>query len=172
MSLPQVLSPAGELVRLVSADDLLHAAGLHDLTTADAEQLAAFTDNADHLTAIAREAKVRVGGELVDRMDRRGKWTFHVGEFDITAPSPDAGATAYDTDMLVAALERLVSDGVIDREAMDAAVELVTPEPYRKQKAAGIKALLKVPAARDAVEACRVEVEPPRRTAKVKRVRS
>jgi hypothetical protein len=43
------------------------------------------------------------------------------------------------------------------------------PEPTYKVKAAGVKALCKLPAARAAIEACQVPVEPPRRKATVKR---
>jgi hypothetical protein len=43
------------------------------------------------------------------------------------------------------------------------------PEPTYKVKAAGVKALCKLPAAQAAIEACQVPVEPPRRRATVKR---
>lgn len=42
-------------------------------------------------------------------------------------------------------------------------------EPTRKVKTAGVKALLKVPAAREAIESCQITAEPPRRTARVRR---
>ena len=44
------------------------------------------------------------------------------------------------------------------------------PVPVHKQRPAGIKALLKLRDARDAIEACQVETVPPRRAAKVKRL--
>lgn len=42
-------------------------------------------------------------------------------------------------------------------------------EPTRRIKAAGVKALLKVPAARAAIESCQITAEPPRRTARIRR---
>lgn len=42
-------------------------------------------------------------------------------------------------------------------------------EPTRRVKTAGVKALLKVPAARAAIESCQITAEPPRRTARVRR---
>lgn len=45
---------------------------------------------------------------------------------------------------------------------------LAEPDVTYKQHAAGIKALLKIPAAREPIEACRELVDRPRRTAKVK----
>ncbi len=170
MTLPAMVSEHGEVVRLVTAEHLLEAAGLTDLTQAEIEALAAFTENAEHLTAIAREAKGTVSEELIRRLDRASKWTAHVDGFEIKAPSPQAGAVTYDTALLREALDALVEQDLIDPDAATAAVELVTPEPFFKQKQAGVNALLKrggdVAAA---VEACRVETDPPKRTAKVKR---
>jgi hypothetical protein len=56
-------------------------------------------------------------------------------------------------------------------ELLDRVSDLLAgePEPTYKVKAAGVKALLKLPAARAAIEACQVPVEPPRRRATVKR---
>jgi hypothetical protein len=48
---------------------------------------------------------------------------------------------------------------------------LAEPEPRYRQHAAGIKALLKVPAARDLIQAAQVPILPPRRVAKVRRVK-
>lgn len=44
------------------------------------------------------------------------------------------------------------------------------PDPAFRQKPAGIKALLKIPDAHDAIAACRIAVEPPQRKATVRRV--
>lgn len=46
---------------------------------------------------------------------------------------------------------------------------LSEPEPTLKLKPAGVKALLKLPAARAAIEACQVSLQPPHRVARVKR---
>lgn len=172
-NLPQVVTDDGELIRLVTAEHLLEAAGITDPREAETEQLAEFTDNADHLTAIAREAKGTVSAELVRRLDRRGKWTLREAGFKITAPSPEAGTTRYDDEQLAAAVNRLIEEDLIDADAGLAAIEWYQPpppEPYWKQKPAGIKALLKLGGAvAKAVEACKVSVDPPKRTAKVKR---
>lgn len=169
-SLPTMVSPAGEVIQLVSAEHLLQVAGITDLRVADTDQLASFTDDTDHLAAIAREAKGMVSEELVRRLDRRGKWTLHAAGFTITAPSPAAGTVAYDTGLLASALEALLKEDLIDREAADAALEEVTPDPYLKQKPGGIKALLKMGGrVADAIVACGVAGDPPRRTARVKR---
>lgn len=167
--LPTVLADNGELVRLVTSEHLLEAAGLADLAEADLQRLAEFTSDADHLAAIAREAKGAVGEEMIRRMDRRGQWTLHLDGAKVTAPSPDAGATVYDTEALRETLGRLVDDDLIDGEAALAALERVVPEPYYKQKPAGIKRLLKISAeVRAAIEACERESEPPARVARVK----
>jgi hypothetical protein len=66
-------------------------------------------------------------------------------------------------------------DGQLDqpaeRELCDRLEDLLADEPFPtyKVKAAGVKALCKLPAARAAIEACQVPVEPPRRRATVKR---
>ncbi len=173
MTLPAMVNESsGEVVRLITAEHLLRAAGLTDLTDAELEQLAAFTENAEHLAAIAREAKGMVSDELLHRMDRKGRWTVRDGDFEIKAHpgSPQAGTVVYDSEKLWSALVVLAGSQVIDWDAQEAAVGMVYPEPYLKQKQAGISALLKLGGeVAAAVEACRVETEPPRRTARVKR---
>jgi hypothetical protein len=171
MTLPAMVNTQGELVRLITATDLLQAAGLpDDLTDAPAEALAGFVDGTGHLAGITREAKQLVSDELIRRMDQSASWTLRTGEFVASAPSPSAGTDAYDTERLLETLQRLVDEDVISPEAFSGALEFVEPAPYYKQRQAGIRALLKVsPVVREAVEACRVDMEPPRRTAKVKR---
>lgn len=124
-TLPQALSPGGEVIRLVTAEHLLQAAGITDPRAAETEALAEFSGNADHLTGIAREAKTVVGEELVRRLDRAGKWTRREGPWTIKSASPEAGTTAYDHERLVEAVQRLVADDLIDQEAADAALEPV-----------------------------------------------
>lgn len=171
MTLPAILDEAtGELVRLVTARHLLDAVGLHDVTAADPEQLAEFTDSCEHLTAIMREAKATVSDELLTRLDKRGKWTARFGEFEVKAPSPTAGTSSFDTQRLQDTLGDLLDRDLIDADAALAAVEFVQPDPYYKVRPAGVQALLKrggeVAAA---IESCRVTAEPPRRVARVKR---
>lgn len=174
-SLTRLVSPGGEVVQAITARDLIEAAGITDIREADDEQLAAFTDNAKHLTSLAREAAGIVSDELVQRMDRKGRWTLHLGEFTARSSSPTAGTTAYDSDALAVALDELCDEGLIDREGAEAALEWVVPsppEPYWKQKAAGISALLKLGGrVAEAIEGARVPVEPPKRTVKVTRKR-
>lgn len=162
----------GEVIRAVTAEDLLASAGLYDIEGADDVDLASFMDGADHLLSIAREAKGRVSDELVGRADKRGKWTSHVGEFTVTVKggSPTAGTTSYDGMVLLEKLAVLVEEDVIAREALEAAVEVVTPEPFLKVKQAGVKALLSLGGrAAEVVLAAQVPVEPPKRSVKVSR---
>lgn len=46
---------------------------------------------------------------------------------------------------------------------------LAEPEPTYTVRLVGVKALLKIPAAREAITACQITVDPPRRVARVKR---
>jgi hypothetical protein len=168
--LPQILDPNGQLVRLVTAEHLLAAAGITDPTQVELEDLAQFVGNADHLVSISREAKGTVSDELVRRLDRKAKGTLHEGAYKIVVPSKQAGTDAFDTEKLKAALEALHGAGLIDEDAWCAALEWVEPEPYLKQKLPGIKALLKQGGEVEAaIEAARVETTPPKRTAKVTR---
>src|SRR4051812_17352596 len=107
-TLPAVLSRDGEIVRLITAEHLLHAAGIVDVRGTDLAALAEFTLDADHLTGLAKEAKAVVSDELVRRMDRQGRWTLHHGDLTIRSSSPAAGTERYDDEQLAAALARLV----------------------------------------------------------------
>jgi hypothetical protein len=127
--LPQVLTPSGELVRVLTAGDLLAYAGLDGDRLGDAElgELGSFVDNVEHLKRVADEARGIVGDEGIRRLDR--KWTRRVDvdgvTFKLEAPSPEAGTTKYDTDLLKAALERLVAEDLIDPEGARGALEEV-----------------------------------------------
>jgi hypothetical protein len=80
--------------------------------------------------------------ELVRRMDRVGKWTLHEGDLTIKSSSPAAGTERYDDERLANALTALVEEDVIDAEAArrDRVGRLpAPPEPYWRQKPAGIK---------------------------------
>lgn len=171
--LPQVLSPDGEIVQVITADDFLRAGGIIDVRAADVVDLAGFTSNADHFAGVLKEAKGIASDELVRRMDRAGKWTRHEGGFTIKTSSPAAGTEKYDSEKLVDALDALVKADLIDREAADAAVTWVhppRPEPYLRQSAAGIRALLKLGGAvAEAVLSAAVPADPPKRAAKVTR---
>lgn len=212
-NLPTMLSGTGEVVRLVTAEHLLEVGGVLDLDSADMVALAEFTDNADHLAAIAREAKGTVSDELVRRLDKRGLWTVHEAGFTIKSSSPEAGTVKYETEPLRVALAGFVEADEIDQEAADAALapnlgsvgvtaediaalragfaddasaedgdyarDLLDwlqdrlPDTTYTQKPAGIKALLKRGGqVKAAIEACRVDVDPPTRAAKVTRKRT
>lgn len=199
-----VQATTGEFVGMIDASSLIAAAGI-DIATAPVEQLAEFMSTTDRLREIAAEAKSKVGDELVARMDRDGKWTMRTDDYEIRAPSPEAGTVVYDVDRLRDTLAMLVANGVISHAGSLAALEPIHPmakvsykflrhlvavldghepdgpayEELRRLllaepamtfqvRTAGVKALLKVPAARDAIHACRITTEPPPRTARVK----
>jgi hypothetical protein len=172
-ALPSLVSAEGEIVKALTAENLLHAAGITDPRIADLAALAAFVDAADHLTSLAKEAKGMVSDELVRRMDKRGSWTLRTGDLTIKSSSPAAGTEKYDDERLADALATLVEDDVIDAEAARAAIEWVVPpppEPYWRQKPAGIKALLKLGGrVAEAVLSAAVPTTPPRRSVKVSR---
>lgn len=170
-ALPMLVTAEGEVVQALTAENLLHAAGITDPATADLEALAVFALDADHLVSLAEEAKGIVSDELIGRMDKRGKWTIHEGGLTIKSSSPAAGTEKYDDERLADALQALVDDDLIDAEAALAAIERVVPpapDPYWKQKPAGIKSLLKLGGrVAEAVLSAAVTTTPPRRAAKV-----
>lgn len=208
-SLALINRSTGQLVEAVDATRLLAAAGITDPRGAETRDLAAFSDDAAVLKRIAAEAQAVAGEEMIRRMDQRASWTLHEEGYTIKAPSPEAGTTAYDVDMLHDALMELQRDGVIDAEGAAGALEesMTTapvpydllrdtlevldgdvnppvvervaaalidlldaePEPTYRPRLSGIKALMKVPAARERIEACIVKTDPPRRVARVKR---
>jgi hypothetical protein len=138
-SLPMLVTTEGQVVEALTAENLLHAAGITDPTTADTEALAVFGLDADHLVSLAEEAKGIVSDELIGRMDKRGKWTIHEGGLTIKSSSPAAGTEKYDDERLADALQALVEEDVIDAEAARAAIEWVEPpppDPYWRQKPA------------------------------------
>lgn len=169
-NLPVLLSPDGEAVELLTAQDLLRSRGIEDVGAAETTDTVRVMDEIQHVQSLLNEAKGMLSDELVSRLDKRGKWTLEVEGLKVTAPSPDAGTVSYDPVKLHFALRDLHLTGVIDSEAREATEEWVKPEPYYKVKLAGVKALLKLPAAREAIEACRVETTPAPRKAKVSRV--
>jgi hypothetical protein len=172
-ALPMLVSAEGEIVKALTAENLLFAHGITDPRIAETDALAAFVDHADHMASLTKEAREIVGEEIVRRMDRAGKWTIHEGDLTIRSSSPAAGTEKYDDGKLADALATLVEDDVIDAEAARAAIEWVVPpppEPYWRQKPAGVKSLLKLGGrVAEAVLSAMVPVEPPRRSVKVSR---
>lgn len=214
----QVFDPStGVVTTVIDAKHILACAGLVDPACEDVDAalgdapfagLVTFASQAAALLAVVREADNRVREELPFRLDRRSSWTVREAGHTINAPSPEAGTTAYNSELLRDALAALVAGQVIEQEAADRALEVVTPparvsyallrelldalhggldmpveerlrgalhdllakepEPALVQKHAGIKALCKLAAAREAIEACQVELTPPVRRATVK----
>jgi hypothetical protein len=156
---PAILNPAtGAIITLGDAatDEIAEA---HDALTDLASQI--------------REAQSLASDEMLARMDRRGKWTAEVGDFQLKSQSPTAGTTDYEAAALRADLLELVETGVLDEDAVDDAVELVEPpklEPYLKKKLAGINALLKLgPEVIEVVQRHKIEKPAPARKVTVKR---
>jgi hypothetical protein len=172
-ALPMLVTQDGQVVEALTAENLLHAQGITDLRAADIATLAVFIDGAKHFASIVREAEGMVSDELVYRMDRLGKWTIHEGDLTLKSSSPAAGTERYDDERLADALATLVEDDVIDAEAARAAIEWVVPpppEPYWRQKPAGVKALLRLGGrVAEAVLSASVPTTPPRRSVKVSR---
>jgi hypothetical protein len=56
-ALPSLVSAEGEVVKALTAENLLHAAGITDPRIADLAALAEFVDAADHLTSLARRRR-------------------------------------------------------------------------------------------------------------------
>jgi hypothetical protein len=152
----------GELAPAVTADALLRAAGIADVRDADDEALTVFLDRLKTLGSIATEARTIAGAELTSRMDRRGAWTLRAaGGLKAAAASPTAGTEVWDDKALKAAVDDLVDEGLIEREAADAAIKYETPEPVLKRKASGVLALVRLGGAvAAAVEACRTQGDP------------
>lgn len=165
-----IVTTNGEVVEARDACALLAARGVGSLANTRTDDLALLIEEVTDLCHIATEARSMVSNELVRRMDHDGRWTLRTPTHEVKAPSPQAGTVAYDLRKLIDALDALVGQDVISKEAAHAAVELVCPEPFYRQKPAGINALLKLPAAAGAIRACRVPAVPPRRVAKVRRL--
>lgn len=94
------------------------------------------------------DVKRALGGELVERMDKAGEWTISAKGVKVTAPSPSAGSVDWDAEQLDEILERLVEEGVLDRDARLRTVERVTTLKVNKR---AVTALQKIPAVRDAI---------------------
>lgn len=171
MNALQLISPHGEVVPILTAEDLLKVNGV-DLD-GPLSDLAAWTVEAEHARRIIDEARSLVGERIIDHLDRRASWTVREGDLEVKAASPNAGTTAYDPQALYDTLRWLTDEDEITYEAWSAAVDWENPEPYLKVRQAGVNALLKRGGKiAEAINRCRVETAPPKRTAKVKRVGS
>ncbi len=108
-----------------------------DLDAADV-LLAAALDEAKDIEGRIRSYKRAIVDEVLDRQDRRAKWTTHAAGWKLTGESPDR--FDFDADKLVAVLRQLIKEGLIDREAADACVKVETVVTPRK---GAVKALAK-----------------------------
>lgn len=100
-----------------------------DVREAAPEELGAFCENAAQLRGELTDAEAVVSAELVRRLDRRGEWTWRVGDpkagvqYEIKAPSPTAGTTTVDRDRLRDELRRLLEEDAIEPELAEAALK-------------------------------------------------
>lgn len=100
-----------------------------DVREAAPEELGAFCENAAQLRGELADAEAVVSAELVRRLDRRGEWTWRVGDpkadvqYEIKAPSPTAGTTTVDRDRLRDELRRLLEEDAIEPELAEAALK-------------------------------------------------
>lgn len=117
----------------------------------------------DHLRALY-EAKRVLGDEAIRRMDRSAKWTVKARGVEVSAPSPNAGATDWNAEKLDEILGVLVAEGVIDRSAKIAAV---WPDTVYKTDKRAIAALLKIPGVAERVAPAKIDNPPSDRKVKV-----
>ncbi len=146
---------------------------LIDLREASTDRLARFLDEAAELVSLVGEARAQAEREVLRRMDEEATWTARVGDFELRAPSPEAGMTYWDEEALEEVLDDLVERGLVSEQAAAAALEVETTVE-RKPKRGGIGALLRLGGeVAEAVAACeRRREEPPRRSVRVRRRRA
>jgi hypothetical protein len=108
--------------------------------TAPTDDLGRFLADVRELEELMRESKRFVSQELLARMDKQAKWTFHSSGLKLSGDSP-APVEEWNGAELRTALLELVDAGVIAIEAVDAAVETVVS--YHPKKA-GINQLRKL----------------------------
>lgn len=96
------------------------------LATSSDEQIAQVREAIDEMALRLKQTDTAIGGEMLTRMDRAAEWTRRVRigdrEYTFTAPSPQAGSTEYDADLLELALTELVNGGIIDPDTADKAL--------------------------------------------------
>lgn len=182
----------GELLKLsvkdASDEEIAHAKAevIPDLyrQLADAEEIA----NVELLARLDRSGRWTRRTDIIDGGH----------QYEIKASSPDAGTAEYDVDVLAEVLDELVADDVIDQTGASAALERSVVVVFKadtaeeaaaivaqikgadgvtkaeatppKARVAGIKALEKIPAARDRLAAARRVRDPGPRRPTVKRI--
>jgi hypothetical protein len=95
---------------------------LVNVRTAPIERLAQMSTRAAELRSELAAIEATISDELVARLDRDLSWTARtpiVGDvqFEITAPTPAQGTTAYDDTIMERELAQLVEAGTISQEA-------------------------------------------------------
>jgi hypothetical protein len=99
-----------------------------DLRAAETITLAAAVAGLDDLRADLTDFERVVERELLARLDRGAKWTLRLGDpagdvqFEVKAPSPDAGTDGYDERLLETELLELVSRRTINEDGAAAAL--------------------------------------------------
>lgn len=147
---PLVNPATGEVVTLDSATDLLAQERKRVV-----ELKRALDQYASH-----------IDDELTRRLDRMGRRSVTVGEFEIETKAPTK--TDYDLNALLSALQSLVGEDLLEVDVIDEVLVPVEPRPVKLNRTR-LSTLLKHPSerVRDALAACAVEVEQ-RRTVTVR----
>jgi hypothetical protein len=132
------------------------------------DALADMHDQLKEARSIIDEARNLIGDELVTRMDRRGRWSLPLkgSGLAVSAPSPKPPVEHNGKDLFLA-LRKLAGLGLIERDAVDDAVEAETTYTVKKR---GVNALYKLGGAvAEAIDRCQVEAEVKPRRVSVKR---
>lgn len=106
-----------------------------DLARAEPLLLAEAVDEIAALKGEMSDAETVLREELVRRLDRSGQWTrrYRHGdvEYEVKAPSPDAGTTSYNAALLEEKLRQHVAAEEIDADAADGALERTVTVTFR-----------------------------------------
>lgn len=93
-----------------------------DLATASDEQIVEYVEALAAAKEFVEHCRAAAGTELIERLDRSGKWTRQVkiGDevWEIRSSSPTAGTEEWDEAALIEAVESLRRQGVIDESAV------------------------------------------------------
>lgn len=92
-----------------------------------------------------------LGSHLIERMDRDGLWTVRGARVKVSAPAPAESKVEWDAAALTIALDDLVTEGVITRDAASRACE---PRVEHRVIHRGIHALMKIPGVADRIKHC------------------
>lgn len=135
---------------------------LSDASNAD---LAAWKRSLGEWRRMAAAAERHVDAELVARMDREALWTFRGEGWKLTGSSPKPVVSYRDAEKLRSRLLKLVDEGLITRDAVEAACPVV---PARVSVAVGHLAQLEKLGGRVARAVRAYRVERPKRDRSVR----